>query len=59
MNMCTKFSADWDMLRNRSGSTFVFVTDSWTHKHFRHWSENTTKKFSSQSEEEGYGIWIP
>ena len=44
MNMYTKFSADWNTFRYRSGS--VFVTDSQTHRlkdsqthiHFRHWS---------------------
>ena len=30
MKMCTKFSADWNRIRYRSGSTFVFVTNSRT-----------------------------
>ena len=38
MNMCTKFSADWSIFRYRSGSKFVFVTDSQTEKKFCHWS---------------------
>ena len=47
MNKCTKLSADWNIFRYRNGYTF-FVTDSqihtyglidsWTHKHFSHWS---------------------
>ena len=28
MNMCTKISAHWNIIRCRSGFTFVFVTDS-------------------------------
>ena len=38
MHMCTKFSADWNIVRYRSGSNFVFVTDSQTQKIFCHWS---------------------
>ena len=31
MIMCTKFVADWNIFSYRSGSTFVFVTDTQTH----------------------------
>ena len=66
MNMCTKFSADWNIFRYRSGSNFVFVTDSQTRKHFCHWSfrspdgpKSLQKKFQANQRKENYGIGIP
>ena len=37
VSMSMYFSADWNLLRYRRGSTFVFVTNSQTCKHFCHW----------------------
>ena len=47
MKMCTKLSADWNIFRYRSGSTFVIVTDSRNLKHFCHWSFRSPKGLKS------------